>query len=1041
MEESLNDIVWMLVAGALVFMMQGGFMCLESGMTRSKNSINVAIKNLTDFALSFLLFWALGFGLMFGMSWQGYLGTDLFFLPFESITPWMAAFFFFQAMFVATATTILSGAIAERARFLAYIIMTILVSGLIYPVAGHWTWNGAEGLSTGGWLGNQGFVDFAGSTVVHSVGGWVSLAALLVLGAREGRFGPDGSVHKITGHNLPLSVLGALLLYFGWFGFNGGSTLVMEPSIAPIIANTALAGAAGATACLALGWLWTGRPDVEFVVNGALAGLVAITANCHVVSALSAFIIGGIGGWVAFFGQRLLERLRIDDAVGAIPVHLFAGAWGTLAVAFFGIPELIGTGLPFAEQLRVQTLGVVAYGLWSFTIAFVVLWLINKVWPLRISPEEEQQGLNIAEHGASTELIDLLTAMERQGIKGDLSMRVPVEPFTEVGQIARRYNSVMDLLQRAVVRAEGIVRDIQDGIVTFASDGRLTSLNPGAEKMFGYAIDEVVGKPAALLFGTLPANRAAPDFRALLRNADGTAALELPGRRKSGQEFPIEIRVAASGGEGAGYTALVKDITERKRAEDALQASRDRMQRHARALASLTAVEAHVRTDLATMLAEVARVAAETLEAQRMTIWKAGDEPDAYTLIHGPGERPRRDGLPTALSAAAGRALQGAMGGHRLLVVHDTWNDERVSALWGSYLAQRHIGALMVARVFVGGDAWGLLFIEQADKRGWKPEEQQFMGSMADYVALAIEDDQRREAEARALEANQRLEERVEARTRELSAANAELQDTVDLLGRTQNQLVQSEKMAALGDMVAGIAHEINTPVGVALTAASHLEQRTRQLTETLAAGALKKSTLDGFAETAAESTSILLTNLTRASELVQSFKKVAVDQSSEALRPFVVKDYVGEILLSLRPRLKRLDHAIEIAAPADLTMHSYPGAFSQVVTNLIVNSLVHAYDDGEAGNIQLQFETQNGHVVFTYSDDGKGIPEEHLHKVFDPFFTTKRGHGGSGLGLHLVFNIVTQTLGGTIACQSTPGEGATFVVRMPIAPATGDQP
>ena len=1040
LDESLFDIFWMLLAGALVFMMQAGFMCLESGMTRSKNSINVAIKNMTDFAVSFVLFWAFGFGLMFGVSQSGWFGMGSFFLPFETVGPWLAAFFFFQAMFVATATTILSGAIAERARFGAYILITVMVSGFIYPIAGHWTWGSAAGGETEGWLAARGFVDFAGSTVVHSVGGWVSLAALLVLGARAGRFGEDGSVRKITGHNLPLTVMGALLLYFGWFGFNGGSTLTFDVSVAAIIANTALAGAAGASACLAFGWSWNRRPDVELVVNGALAGLVAITANCHVVTAQSAFIIGAVGGCITFLGERLLERLRVDDAVGAIPVHLFAGAWGTMAVALFGIPELIGTGLPFVEQLQVQAIGVLSYGVWAFSIAFGVLWLVNKVWPLRISPESEHIGLNVAEHGASTELIDLLNAMERQGRAGDLSIRVPVEPFTEVGQIAKRYNFVMDLLQRAVTRAESVVRDIQDGILTIAADGRLTSVNPGAEKLFGYRIDEAIGKPLAVLFAGPPmGDSSGLDLNRIARGSTGAGAIELPARHKSGHVFPVEMKLAPSGGDGTAYTALVKDITERKRAEDALQASRDRMLRHAQALASLAAAEARVRADFAAMLAEIARVAASTLDARRMTIWRAMGAGTRFERVYASDDPEGPAETPVALDLSESHALRKAIGAERLVVVHDTWNDERVSELWGKYLAKRQIGALMIARVMAGGEAWGMLFIEHGDKRGWKPEEQQFMGSMADYVSLAIEDSHRRKAEATAREANLRLEERVEERTLELQQANEELHKTINLLGQTQSQLVQSEKMAALGDMVAGIAHEINTPVGVALTAASHLEQKARQLAEALQEGALKKSTLDGFVDTSSESTMILLNNLTRASELVQSFKRVAVDQSSEARRPFNVKDYVGEILLSLRPRLKRLTHQIEVTAPDDLTMNSYPGAFSQVVTNLVVNAIVHAFDENETGTIRMHFESVDNQAVFTFTDNGKGISPEHLPKIFDPFFTTKRGHGGSGLGLHLVFNIVTQSLGGTIQCDSQEGKGTRFMLHLPLEPTNGE--
>ena len=269
------DILWLLICSGLVFIMQAGFMCLESGFTRSKNNINVAIKNLTDFGISVSLFWAFGFALMFGATYKGWIGHTGFFLPTE-LEPFLAAFFFFQAMFCGTATTIVSGAVAERVRFPSYLIVACLLSGLIYPIYGHWAWNGAEAGNFAGWLGKLGFVDFAGSTVVHSVGGWVSLAVLLIVGPRSGRFPKNGPPQKIHGSNIPLSVLGAMLLWFGWFGFNGGSTLALNEQVASIIVNTVLGGVAGMMVALAAGWWRRHIPDVESLVNGALAGLVAI---------------------------------------------------------------------------------------------------------------------------------------------------------------------------------------------------------------------------------------------------------------------------------------------------------------------------------------------------------------------------------------------------------------------------------------------------------------------------------------------------------------------------------------------------------------------------------------------------------------------------------------------------------------------------------------------------------------------------------------------------------------------------------------------
>lgn len=479
MNVSTIDVLWVLLSAALVFLMQAGFLCLESGMTRNKNNINVAIKNLTDLGISIILFWTFGFALMFGDTWHGWIGLTEFGLDFSQAGVWPVAFFLFQVMFCGTAVTIISGAVAERMRFDGYIILAALVSGLIYPIFGHWAWNGLDIGSSNGWLGQLGFVDFAGSTVVHSVGGWASLATLLIIGPRMGRFPVDGPPQKIPGSNLPVAVLGVVLLWFGWFGFNGGSTLAMNDQVPHILANTILAAGAGLVGALLVGWFTRQRADVDLSINGSLAGLVAITANAHAVSSLSAVIIGVVGGLVMLWTNALLEKFRIDDAVGAIPVHLGAGIWGTLAVALFGQPHLLGTGLSLGAQLAVQFLGIVVAAGWTFGITYLVLRLINPWQPLRVSPEDEKIGLNVSEHGATTEIFDLFNVMAQQAKTGDLSLRAPVEPFTEVGQIAERYNLLMESLERMTNKAETMERldRLKDEFLANTSHELRTPLN------------------------------------------------------------------------------------------------------------------------------------------------------------------------------------------------------------------------------------------------------------------------------------------------------------------------------------------------------------------------------------------------------------------------------------------------------------------------------------------------------------------------------------------------------------------------------------
>lgn len=564
----MTDTLWIVVASTLVFLMQPGFMCLESGLTRSKNSINVAVKNLADFVFSVLLFWSVGYGLMFGLSYAGLAGTTHYFADFGNNYK-LTAFFFFQMMFCGTATTIFSGAVAERVKFSSYLLVVILLSAFVYPVFGHWAWNiSADGIRTG-WLGRAGFVDFAGSTVVHSVGGWIALAILLLIGPRINRFGDNNNFYGFNGSNLPLSVLGTLLLWIGWIGFNGGSTLAMNESVPKIIAYTTLAGAAGAFSNLVVGYCVTKVPRVPFLINGSLGGLVAITAGCHCVNAISAISIGAIAGLICFACELLLIRFKIDDAVGAIPVHLACGVWGTLAVAFFGDPELIGTGLSFPDQLWAQLQGIIAAFFISFILPYLVFRQINRFFPLRVSVEDEHNGLNYSEHGATTELVELCQAMDRQVESRDLSMRMPVEPFTEVGLIAARHNQIMDSLEAALSHTEAIVNLAKDAIITFGRDSlEVANINPSGRLMFGLVGSQVNTRiHISDLFQRF--DRQNEQIR-LWRGE----TIETTGKRASGAFFPMEAVITEAGkGNTTFYIGTFRDVTDLKEKERYLRES------------------------------------------------------------------------------------------------------------------------------------------------------------------------------------------------------------------------------------------------------------------------------------------------------------------------------------------------------------------------------------------------------------------------------------------------------------------------------------
>ena len=394
------DTVWMLLAAMLVFWMQPGFALCEAGFTRSKNTVNILMKNFVDFMLGSLLFFFVGFGFMFGSDGAGFIGApnwgDLSFykgdLPVEG-------FLIFETVFCATAATIVSGAMAERTKFSMYLIYSAFISLIVYPVEGHWTWGG-------GWLGDMGFHDFAGSAIVHSVGGVLALIGALALGPRRGKYGKDGKSRAIPGHNLALAALGVFILWLGWFGFNPGSQLaasgeVNRIAISHVFLTTNLAAAAGGVATMFLTWIKYGKPSLSLTLNGVLAGLVGITAGCDLVSPVGAVVIGLICGIVLVFAIEFIDhKLHIDDPVGASSVHGVCGILGTILTGFLATDGglLYGGGFHF---LGVQCLGILVIDLWAAVCGFALFFGIKKVHGLRVEPRVEDEGLDIYEHGES----------------------------------------------------------------------------------------------------------------------------------------------------------------------------------------------------------------------------------------------------------------------------------------------------------------------------------------------------------------------------------------------------------------------------------------------------------------------------------------------------------------------------------------------------------------------------------------------------------------------------------------------------------------
>lgn len=399
-ELQLNiNIVWTCVAAFLVFFMQAGFAMVETGFTRAKNAVNIMMKNLMDFAVGSLAFFLVGFGLMFGAT-NGWFGTTMFGLSgTESPSDWNWTFLIFQTVFAATAATIVSGAMAERTNFIAYLIYSAAISLVIYPIFGSWAWGNLLLTDNNSWLAVKGFHDFAGSTVVHSIGGWLALAGAIMLGPRIGKYGPGGKPKAIPGHNIPLAALGVFILWFGWFGFNPGSTTVGGGSIGYIAVTTNLAAAAGAVIALITSWVILKKPDASMALNGALAGLVAITAPCDGVSPLGSIAIGAVAGVLVVLSVLFVDTvLKVDDPVGAVSVHAVNGLWGTLSYGLFATNGGLFYGGGF-KQLGIQMLGAGTAFVWAFGLGILLFWILGKTVGLRVSAEEELKGLDIGEHG------------------------------------------------------------------------------------------------------------------------------------------------------------------------------------------------------------------------------------------------------------------------------------------------------------------------------------------------------------------------------------------------------------------------------------------------------------------------------------------------------------------------------------------------------------------------------------------------------------------------------------------------------------------
>ncbi len=574
------DIGFVIGCAAIVFLMQAGFCLLESGLVRSKNSINVAVKNVLDCALAMLLFVCVGCSIMFGVSAGGWVGVP-FSVDFGS-DPKLMSFMLFQLVFCSTATTIVSGAVAERIRLPIYFLIAFIVSGVVYPVFGHWAWGGVIAGTSQGWLAALGFIDWAGGSVVHIVGGFAALAAVRCIGSRRNL--PKNNV--TGGYSLTLAILGCFILWFGWWGFNGGSGLAITGVLPKVILNTNAAAATGGLAA-AIYSIWRyQRVNVVFLICGLLAGLVAITPSCHILSFPASCLVGAVGGLLTANANEILKRLKIDDAVGAFEVHGVAGIWGVISLAFFASEADLLAGSRLL-QIGVQTLGAFAAAAFSYFTVYGYLKIVGCFTSLRVTADEEKLGLNVVEHGATNEMTDLLIEINNHSLTGDFSKDINADQHSEAGQIAAQYNQVIDRVRTEIshhkqtnewlegerLRMKSVLDNAGVGIFQLNNEGTITTANSTLLKLLGHeTLEQLVQAQHSQDCDLLPWHAATSDARQNIREAFDrgqsvkdleTSIINLGGN----QVWLLESLVPVRGyrGELLSWLGTVHDISKQKR--------------------------------------------------------------------------------------------------------------------------------------------------------------------------------------------------------------------------------------------------------------------------------------------------------------------------------------------------------------------------------------------------------------------------------------------------------------------------------------------
>jgi ammonium transporter len=1018
------DIAWLLVCAALVLFMQAGFTGLESGLVRSKNSINVAIKNFANFLVASSLFWLFGFGLMFGADAGGLFGTSSYI--FESDSAFLTAFFLFQLGFIATATTLMSGAVAERMRFGGYLVMATFVAAVTYPVFGHWAW-GADTLlgrdGSDGWLKELGFVDFAGSTVVHSVGGWVALAAIIVLGPRIGRFGP-GAV-PIRGHDLPLTTLGVFVLWVGWYGFNGGSLYRLTPDVPTVILTTTVAAAFGGLAGMGLTWLRDGRPDVVTIMNASLAGLVGITASAYLMSPWKAAIVGIVAAVVMEAVALALERLRIDDAIDAVPVHLGAGVWGTLAVGLLGDADAFPTGATRVEQIGIQLIGIGTCFVWAFGLGYVVLSLINRRFPIRIDAAGELAGLNIAEHGATTELADLLTDMDEHHRTGHFAQPVRVEPHTEVGQIALEYNRVLAAFERRT-----------DSLQLLRRTAAAANESSSVEDALSVALEEVCRFTGWPIGHAFLVSRDDPDVLVSAgiwrtRNGDRFSAFRTA---TEGEPFPV--------GRGLAGVALEKRLPVFATSDDLIG---DPLESPTLRVVSLDPAGGSTTTRVIPLEGMRGSRAAEWLELG-LRAGLAVPVMAGSTVV---GVLEFFADEPLAVDAELLELLLSVGTQLGRVVERQRSEEARLRALIDNMPANVYLRDLDGRFILVNRqyeDFWllppnvvhGKTLFEVAALTDVDLTPEQ--NALADRTVLITGQPHRRETQIL-----RRGKEHVFADVRfpvvdssggvvavagidiDITAQKRSEAELAELLRRVEMARdAAMEAGAAKTHFLANMSHELRTPLNAIIGFTRIVSRNSESLPE---------RQVDNLSKVLVSAKHLLALI-----DEILDLSRIEAGEVTLDLSETNVTEVLREVTDSLEPLVERPRVRLIVDADAELpSVVTDRDKLKQILLNLVSNAVKYTDD----GTITVRAEAVHGRVRIGVSDTGVGIPAEELGKIFEEFHqadgAVPPSRPGTGLGL-TISRRLARTLGGDVTVDSTPGVGSTFALDLPLRASDGNE-